>query len=121
MLNLELQTVKQINFSFPNMDPSIKTDNYRVFWVNEPYQNNYVIFAAYYSNEEELNDNIGKTLMIWIGDEIAKPDLTLDTLKQNRKIKTFFWDFDHMNDDIIPSFNLEWYKDSEQGAIGVVM
>ena len=91
------------------MDPSIETDDYRVFWISEPYKNNYIIFAAYFSTEEELNDNIGKTLMIWIGDEIAKPDVTLNKLKQSQKVKTFFWDYDHMDDDLIPSFSLEWY------------
>ena len=64
------------------------------------------MFAAYYAEEDDLEENIGKTLMIWVGKDINK-NSSLEDLKSNSKIKTFFWgDTDHQNDDKIPSFSI---------------
>ena len=53
------------------------------------------MFAAYYSEEDDLEENLGKTLMIWVGEDINK-NSNLEDLKSNSKVKTFFWgDTDH--------------------------
>lgn len=49
-------------------------------------------------------------MMIWMGGDISKPGLTMQALKDTSKIKACFWEYDHQNDDIIPSFDLEWYQ-----------
>lgn len=95
---------------------------YRIFWICEPFKNNYILFAAYYASEDDKEENIGKTLMIWIGTEIACPGLTLETLKAKNKIKACFWDYDHMNDDLIPSYNIEWFDNpASPETIGIAM
>ena len=64
------------------------------------------MFAAYYAEEDDLEDNLGKTLMIWVGEDINK-NSNLEDLKSKSKVKTFFWgDTDHQNDEIIPSFSI---------------
>ena len=53
------------------------------------------MFAAYYAEEDDLEDNLGKTLMIWVGEDINK-NSNLEDLKSKSKVKTFFWgDTDH--------------------------
>ena len=48
-------------------------------------------------------------MLIWIGDDLAKPGLTLQQLKDSSKIRACYFDFDHQNDEIIPTFQVEWY------------
>ena len=53
------------------------------------------MFAAYYDDEGSLEENIGKTLMIWVGKDLNKSS-SLQELKDSKKVKTFFWgDTDH--------------------------
>ena len=73
-----LNEVNSIKLTFPNLNDNIEVDQYRVFWVSEPHRNHFVVFVAYYASEDDLNENIGSTLMIWFGDQLAKPGLTLD-------------------------------------------
>ena len=50
-------------------------------------------------------------MMIQVREEIAKPGLTLQQLKSEKKIKVAcLFDFEHQNDEIIPSFNVEWFS-----------
>jgi len=67
-----------------------------------------VVFAAYHATQEDFDEKIGKTLMLWFGEDLCQPGLTLDALKARRKVKAHFWDFDHQCDAFIPSFHLEW-------------
>ena len=122
MFDLNLNEVNQIKFSFPDLSEDIEVDMYRIFWICEPFKNNYILFAAYYASEDDKEENIGKTLMIWIGTEIACPGLKLETLKAKNKIKACFWDYDHMNDDLIPSYNIEWFDNpASPETIGIAM
>ena len=120
--DLNLNQTNSIKFSFPDLSEDIEVDDYRVLWVSEPFKSNYIIFLSYFNTQDDLNDNIGKTLMVWVGDEIAKAGLTLEALKQSKKVKACFWEFDHMNDEIIPSFNVEWYQNpATTDMIGLAM
>ena len=56
-----------INLTFPNLHEDIGVDKFRLFWIAEANLNNFIMFAAYYDDQESLEDNIGKTLMIWVG------------------------------------------------------
>ena len=81
--------------TFPDLHEDIAVDKYRLFWIAEATSNNYVMFAAYYDDVESLEDNIGKTLMIWVGKDLNK-NSSLQELKDSKKVKTFFWgDTDH--------------------------
>ena len=84
-----------MKLSFQNLHASIEIDDYRVFWISEPHKGNYIIFASYFNSQSDVDEKIGKTLMIWVGEELAKPGLTIDILKQYSQIKAHFWDFDH--------------------------
>lgn len=95
VLDLSLIQKNAIKLSFPDLHEDIEIDDFRVLWVCEPYKNNYIVFAAYFCSQDDLDDNIGKTMMVWMGDELAKPGLSLDSLKQSKKVKACFWDFDH--------------------------
>ena len=98
-----LAELNTINLSFPDLDESIEIDKYRLFSI-ERFKNNFIMFAAYYSDQGSVDDNIGQTMLIWVGKDIGKATKLAD-LKANKKVKTFFWDsVDHYNDDIIPSF-----------------
>ena len=110
-----------INLTFPNLHEDIQVDKYRIFSI-EKLQNNYVIFAAYYAEEGDIDDNIGKTLLIWIGQDI-RSDTKLDALKAQQKVKTFFWDVDHQNDEKIPSFSTQWLtnKKCPENLVGLSM
>ena len=66
-----------IKFTFPDLDEEIEVDQYRVFWISESFNNNYIIFAAYLNTEDDFEAQMGRTLMIWVGDELAKPGQTL--------------------------------------------
>lgn len=48
VFDLELAVKNEIKLSFPGLDDSIEVDDYRIFWVGEPYKNNIVVFAACY-------------------------------------------------------------------------
>ena len=90
-----LDEISNINLTFPKLSEDISVDKYRLFWISEPYRNHYAMFAAYYEDEESLNDNFGRTLMIWVGEDIDK-NTSLDDLKGNKKVKAFCWpDRDH--------------------------
>ena len=103
-----LQEQLKINLTFPDLHEDIAVDKYRLFWIAEANSNNYVMFAAYYDDEESLEENIGKTLMIWVGKDLNKSS-SLQELKVSKKVKTFFWgDTDHQNDEKIPSFSVQW-------------
>ena len=108
---LDLNTLDEIshmNLSFPGLSDEISVDKYRLFWISEPYKNHYAMFAAYYEGEDDLNENIGRTLMIWVGQDINR-GTTLENLKGDKKVKAFCWpDRDHQNDDKIPSFSVQW-------------
>ena len=52
-----------INLTFPDLHEDIGVDKYRIFSI-EKHQSNFVIFAAYYAEEGDIDDNIGKTLLI---------------------------------------------------------
>ena len=95
VFDLSLALINSIKLSFPGLSEGIEVDDYRVFWVSEPHRNNYVVFASYFATEDDVEGNIGKTMMFWVGDELAKPGLTLATLKESSKIKACFWEFDH--------------------------
>ena len=110
VFDYELNKLKSMKLSFPNLDPSIEIDNYRVLWISEPYKSNYIVFASYFNSQSDVDENIGKTLMVWFGEEIAIPVVCFNTLKSMNKVKAHFWDFDHQNDEIIPSFTVEWYE-----------
>ena len=122
MYDLTLNEVNQIKLSFPGLSDEIEVDQYRVFWVCEPFKNNYILFAAYYASEDDVEENVGRTLMIWIGEEVGKPGLTLEALKASSHIKACYWDYDHCNDDRLPSYNLEWFDNpSAPETIGIAM
>ena len=106
VFDLSLTQINSIKLSFPDLNAEIEVDNYRIFWVSEPHRNNYVVFASYFACQDDVDENMGKTMMFWIGDELAKPGLTLATLKDNDNIKACFWEFDHQDDDLIPSFSI---------------
>mmetsp|Transcript_28155 Transcript_28155/g.37567 ORF Transcript_28155/g.37567 Transcript_28155/m.37567 type:complete len:118 (+) Transcript_28155:15-368(+) len=112
-----------MKLTFEGLSEDIEVDDFRVFWVSEPFRNNYIIFAAYYESQDDFDDKVGKTLLIHVGEELAKPGLSLQKLKDSSKIKTCFFDFDHQNDDIIPSFNVEWYanKNEPEEMLGFAM
>ena len=122
VLDLNLQPQNSIKLSFPGLSEDIAVDNYRVFWISEPHKNNTFVFAAYFEDESSVDDNLGRTLMIWIGDDIAKDGQTLDSLKQTKKIMASVGEIDHQNDDIIPSFNVEYYENpASDETIGLAM
>ena len=111
-----------IKLSFPNLDENIEVDDYRVFFIGEPYKNNYIVFVAYYETEDDLNSNCGRSMMFWVGDDLSKPGLTLDSLKGSSKIQACFWEFDHQNDFLIPSFSLQWFDNpASNEVIGMAM
>ena len=60
--------------------------------------------------------------MIWIGAHIDQ-DTKLDALKAAKKVKTFFWDVHHQNDEKIPSFSTQWLTNSadEKNLVGLSM
>ena len=44
-----LEELNTINLSFPDLDESIEIDKYRLFSI-ERFKNNFIMFAAYYSD-----------------------------------------------------------------------
>lgn len=70
---------------------------------------NLVAFGAYYSNQDDLEDNIGLTMMFWLGAQV-KSSSTMDTLLENGA-KAFFWnDMNHQDDDNIPMVKIDWVR-----------
>lgn len=60
--------------------------------------------------------------MFWIGDDLSKPGLTLESLKGASKIQACFWEFDHQDDNMIPSFDLQWFENpASNEVIGMAM
>ena len=95
VFDLDLAVKNKIKLSFPGLDEGIEIDDYRIFWISESYKNNIVVFAACYENQESVDDNLGRTIMFWIGDNLSKPGLTLDALKQGKKVMASWWEFSH--------------------------
>ena len=54
MLDLTLAQQSMIKFTFPDLDEEIEVDQYRVFWISESFNNNYIIFAAYHNTEGDF-------------------------------------------------------------------
>lgn len=54
-----------------------------------------MVFAACYRSDDDLDDNVGETLLINISEDLAKPGLTLDNIKDGNKIKACHFDFNH--------------------------
>ena len=106
-----LAELTTINLTFPKLNDDIEIDKYRLFWIEQPFKNNFIMFAACYPDQDSLDDNLGMTLMIWVGDDI-KQGTSLEGLKAAKKVKTFFWDLHHQDDNIIPSFSIQWLCNS---------
>ena len=43
-----------INLTFPNLHEDIGVDKFRLFWIAEANLNNFIMFAAYYDDQESL-------------------------------------------------------------------
>ena len=69
---------------------------------------NIVAFGSYFSDEDEFDEQIGKTIMFWIR-KMTPETTTAELLSSDHNLKAFFWnDLDHMNDEIIPMTKLQW-------------
>ena len=90
-----LETSNTLKLSFPDICDKFEVDKYRVLWIGEPHKGSIIAFVSYFADESALEDNIGQTLMVWFGDDLAKDGQTLDKLKENKMVQAFCWDIDH--------------------------
>ena len=117
-----LETSNTLKLSFPDICDKFEVDKYRVLWIGEPHKGSIIAFVSYFADESALEDNIGQTLMVWFGDDLAKDGQTLDKLKENKMVQAFCWDIDHQDDNICPTFQINWFENSASSEMyGIAM
>jgi len=105
------RVVNQINLSFPNLHEDIQVNEYRAYYLKILHDGNLIAFGAYFTDEDALAENIGSTMMFFLGK--LKPDSTTETLNS----KAFFWnDMNHVSDDIdrLPMIKLDYIECGDQ-------
>lgn len=111
-----LELKNTIKLTFPDLCDKFTVDKYRVLWISPPHKNTTIAFVTYFADEDSLEENVGQTLMVWFGEDLAKEAQTLDKLKAAKKVQAFCSDIDHQDDIMIPSFSLNWFESDSSSS-----
>jgi len=75
-----LNRLSSITLTFPDLHEDIMVDKYRLFTIERLQDGNFIAFGAYYENQSDFDDSIGKTMMFFFGDQVNE-GTSLDDLK----------------------------------------
>jgi hypothetical protein len=64
-------SVNSFALSYPNLHDEIGVDYYRLYSLQVLPGGNLVGFGAYFYNQDDINDNIGNTIMFWLGNKVG--------------------------------------------------
>lgn len=69
------EVINSITLSYPDLHEDIGVDQYKAYYLQKCHEN-IVVFGAYFTSQDDLDDNIGSTIMFWFG-----PGLDLENAK----------------------------------------
>jgi hypothetical protein len=102
--------INSINLSFPDLHEDIGVDVYRVYYLQKCNEN-IVAFGAYFTSQDDVDNNIGSTMMFWLGRDLDLQNVTMGKLDA----KAFFWsDMNHQDDETIPMVKIDFIEGEEK-------
>lgn len=106
-----MRVVNKITLSFPNLHEDILVDEYRAYYLKVLHDGNLIAFGAYFSDEDALDENIGLTMMFFLG------KLQRDSTTESLNSQAYFWgEMNHVSDDTdkLPMIKLDYIECGDQ-------